>query len=107
MEQNQRRDTALGGGWAHALTLQSILQSLPSCTVRSPGACRKCGRKKRSWMGSPSSALSLDRERGLQTRVNIREMGVGWTDDTEKQIERWQVISRVPVICFLNTRAKT
>ena len=64
----EKRDTELGGGWAHALTLQSILQSLPSCTVRSPGACRKCGRKKRSWMGSPSSALSRDLERGLQTK---------------------------------------
>ncbi|TNN33818.1 hypothetical protein EYF80_056021 [Liparis tanakae] len=34
--------------------------------MRSPGACRKWGRKWRSWMLSFSSPLSLDLDRGLR-----------------------------------------
>ena len=49
-------------------TLQSILHSRPSWTMRSPGACRKCGRKWRSWMLSFSSPLSLDLDLGLTDR---------------------------------------
>ena len=55
------------------LTLQSMRHSRPSCTMRSPGACRKWGRKWRSWMFSFSSPLSLDRDRGLRERERERE----------------------------------
>lgn len=47
-------------------------QSLPSCTIRSPGACRKWGRKWRSWMFSFSSPPSLDLERGLSEETKER-----------------------------------
>lgn len=53
-------------------TLQSILHSRPSWTMRSPGACRKCGRKWRSWMLSFSSPLSLDLDLGLTERHKHR-----------------------------------
>lgn len=49
-------------------TLQSIRHSRPSWTMRSPGACRKWGRKWRSWMLSFSSPLSLDLDLGLTER---------------------------------------
>lgn len=59
------------------LTLQSIRHSRPSWTMRSPGACRKWGRKWRSWMLSFSSPLSLDLDLGLIERR--KQAGFCWS----------------------------
>lgn len=54
-------------------TLQSSLQSLPSCATMSPGACRKYGLKKRSWTASLSP--SGTRGRVLQHKNHMCVFG--------------------------------
>lgn len=68
-------------------TLQSILHSRPSWTMRSPGACRKCGRKWRSWMLSFSSPLSLDLDLGLTERRKHRLFLLLWIHLYFKKVE--------------------
>lgn len=75
-------------------------RSLPSCTVRSPGAVQGRGRKKRVLDVAPlHKELSLDRELPSDQSQHTGD-GVGWTNDTEKQIDRWQVISRSQSFVF-------
>lgn len=80
-------------------TLQSIRHSRPSWTMRSPGACRKWGRKWRSWMLSFSSPLSLDLDLGLIGRGKCTEFR--WKKSTtgfcKKHFDSFQWIFNSPL----------
>ena len=93
MGQNQRRETQNWGevGHTHSPCSPSCRACLPARSDPRAPAGSAGGRSAPGWAPRRQHCLGT-LSVAFRPRVNIREMGVGRKDDTEKQTDRRQVI---------------